>query len=66
LPIAIDHGSDAAAWMATPALADRFGLTAYDAAYLELAYRVGSVAGDERSRLPAAGALAIELVDDGG
>lgn len=39
LPIAIDAETDAHAWSATLRLADRFGLTLYDAAYLELARR---------------------------
>jgi predicted nucleic acid-binding protein len=39
LAIAIDAGTNRAAWAATRQLSDRFGLTAYDAAYLELALR---------------------------
>lgn len=39
LPIAIDAETYANAWTATLQLADRFGLTLYDAAYLELAQR---------------------------
>jgi predicted nucleic acid-binding protein len=39
LPIAIDPDSDTYAWTTTLRLADRFGLTVYDAAYLELAQR---------------------------
>lgn len=39
LSIAIDRGTNRAAWAATRQLCDRFGLTAYDAAYLELAAR---------------------------
>jgi predicted nucleic acid-binding protein len=39
LPITIDSGTNRAAWAATLQLSDRFGLTAYDAAYLELALR---------------------------
>lgn len=37
--IAVDDQTDAFAWTATLQLADRFGLTLYDAAYLELAQR---------------------------
>jgi predicted nucleic acid-binding protein len=39
LPIAIDADADTYAWTTTLRLADRFGLTVYDATYLELAQR---------------------------
>lgn len=39
LDISVDPDTDKAAWTATLQLADRFGLTLYDAAYLELAQR---------------------------
>jgi predicted nucleic acid-binding protein len=39
LVIAIDPGTNRQAWSATLRLFDRFGLTPYDAAYLELAQR---------------------------
>ena len=39
LAIVIDPGTNQAAWSATLQLCDRFGLTSYDAAYLELAQR---------------------------
>jgi predicted nucleic acid-binding protein len=39
LVIAIDPGTNHQAWSATLQLCDRFGLTPYDAAYLELAQR---------------------------
>lgn len=39
LPIVVDDETDTHAWDATLALADRFGLTPYDASYLELAAR---------------------------
>jgi len=39
LVIAIDPGTNHQAWSATLRLCDRFGLTPYDAAYLELAQR---------------------------
>ena len=39
LPITIDAETDAQAWTNTLELADRFQLTIYDAAYLELANR---------------------------
>jgi len=39
LDIRVDPQTHSAAWMMTLSLADRFGLTLYDAAYLELALR---------------------------
>jgi predicted nucleic acid-binding protein len=39
LPITIDVDTDTYAWTTTLQLADRFQLTLYDAAYLELAHR---------------------------
>lgn len=39
LAVALDVETDAQAWTATLALADRFDLTLYDAAYLELSQR---------------------------
>ena len=39
LPIMVDPESDTHVWTATLGLSDRFGLTIYDAAYLELAQR---------------------------
>ena len=41
LSIAVDRAGDDAIWSATLGLADRFGLTIYDAAYLEVAHRRG-------------------------
>jgi predicted nucleic acid-binding protein len=55
LSIAADPDTDACAWTATLQLADRFRLTLYDAAYLELA---------QRRRLPLA-TLDKELRDAG-
>lgn len=40
LPIAIDADTAAQAWSATAHLAERHGLTPYDASYLELAQRL--------------------------
>jgi predicted nucleic acid-binding protein len=40
LPITVDPDTDRYAWTTTIQLADRFGLTPYDAAYLELAQRL--------------------------
>jgi predicted nucleic acid-binding protein len=41
LPITVDPRSDTYVWTTMLSLADRFGLTVYDAAYLELAQRCG-------------------------
>jgi len=41
LPISVDHATTASAWHDTLALVRSHGLTAYDAAYLELALRRG-------------------------
>jgi predicted nucleic acid-binding protein len=40
LPITVDTDTDRYAWTTTLSLADRFALTPYDAAYLELAQRL--------------------------
>jgi len=39
LAISVDTATDEFAWTTTLALSDRFGLTMYDACYLELAHR---------------------------
>ena len=39
LPVALDRDTAVQAWETTAGLAERFGLTTYDAAYLELAQR---------------------------
>jgi predicted nucleic acid-binding protein len=39
LPITLDADADTYTWTTTLRLAERFGLTIYDAAYLELAQR---------------------------
>jgi len=39
LDIVVDAHTDARAWVDTAELAERFGLTLYDAAYIELASR---------------------------
>ena len=41
LPFEVDEETDRHAWTATRRLAERFGLTVYDASYLELAQRSG-------------------------
>lgn len=40
LPIRVDDETSLRGWQAIPALAERFRLTTYDAAYLELALRL--------------------------
>jgi predicted nucleic acid-binding protein len=51
LPIAVDPETDSHAWTTTLRLADRFDLTLYDAAYLELAVRLSAAARDPRRSL---------------
>jgi predicted nucleic acid-binding protein len=64
LPIAVERGDGEETWMAARALSDRFGLTMYDAAYLELAHRRGlPLATGDRELTAAAKALAVELID---
>jgi predicted nucleic acid-binding protein len=64
LPIAVDHNGDDAVWTSTLGLADRFGLTVYDAAYLELAYRLMlPLATDDHALRAAARGLAVELIE---
>jgi predicted nucleic acid-binding protein len=62
LEIATDQQTDARAWSETLVLADRFRLTAYDAAYLELAQRrslpIATLDGELRD---AALRLGVEL-----
>jgi len=41
MPIEVDGESDAHVWTSTLDLADRFGLSVYDACYLELSQRRG-------------------------
>jgi predicted nucleic acid-binding protein len=63
LPIAIDAETDAHAWTTTLQLADSFQLTLYDAAYLELALRLGLPLATLDSALrPAAAALGLTLL----
>jgi predicted nucleic acid-binding protein len=55
LPIAVDPETDTYVWTATLRLADRFGLTVYDAVYLELAQRRGLPLASLDKELSAAG-----------
>ena len=63
LPIAIDDGTATQAWSTTVRLAERFTLTVYDAAYLELAHRQRLPLASLDQDLRAAGqALRIPLL----
>ena len=63
LNIAIDAETDAQAWGETLALADRFRLSVYDAAYLELARRRGlPLATMDRALRSAATAAGIAVL----
>jgi predicted nucleic acid-binding protein len=63
LPITIDAETDAHAWTTTLQLADRFQLTLYDAAYLELAQRRAlPLATPDSALRPAADALGLTLL----
>lgn len=48
MPIAVDPDTDKYAWTSSLHLADRFQITLYDAAYLELAQRRGLPPGHAR------------------
>jgi len=62
-PITVDRSDDGAAWTSTLGLADRFGLTIYNAAYLELANRLGlALATGDRALRAAAQALTIDVL----
>jgi predicted nucleic acid-binding protein len=63
LPIALDGETSARAWDETLHLAEAHRLTAYDAAYLELAQRLGlPLATLDAERRVAARALGVELL----
>ena len=63
LPIAIDHETDAHAWQSTRALSREHGLTPYDAAYLELAIRLGlPLATGDRALIAAARNLGVDVL----
>ena len=62
LPITIDTDTNTYAWSTTLRLAERFSLTAYQAAYLELAQRCSLPLATLDPALPApAAALCISL-----
>jgi predicted nucleic acid-binding protein len=61
--IAVDTETDSFAWTSTLQLADRFGLTVYDASYLELAQRKQlPLATLDRRLQSAAAAAGVELI----
>ena len=63
LPIEIDSETAAQAWGATLGLAERFRLTLYDAAYLELAQRRGlPLASLDRDLRKAGRALGLDVL----
>jgi len=63
LNIAVDPDTDSFAWSATLRLAERFDLTLYDTAYLELAQRLSLPLASLDQELRAAGtALGVALV----
>jgi predicted nucleic acid-binding protein len=63
LPIVVDPETDTYVWTATLPLADRFGLTVYDAAYLELAQRRSLPLASLDKELSAAGqALGVPML----
>jgi predicted nucleic acid-binding protein len=65
LRITIDQDTDAYAWTTTLRLAERFLLTTYDAAYLELAQRLSlPLATLDRELRAAAAALGLALIGE--
>ena len=66
LAITVDPETDTFAWTATLHLADRFGLTVCDAAYLELAQRRGAPLASLDKELDGAGrALGVPMLGRG-
>lgn len=63
LPISLDHETAAQAWTTTSRLAERYRLTLYDAAYLELAQRLNlPLATLDKELREAARALGLPLL----
>ena len=63
MPITVDRSGDDTIWTAALGFSDRFGLTLYDAVYVELAHRRGlPLATGDRALRRAARALTIELL----
>ena len=66
LSISVDAQTEHLAWSTTLQLAERFQLTLYDAAYLELAHRTGLVlASLDGALCRAATALGVPLIGQG-
>ncbi len=66
LPITVDDGAVAGAWGPILALGRAHNLTAYDAAYLELATRLGVSLATQDARLrAAAGDVGVPLIREG-
>jgi predicted nucleic acid-binding protein len=64
-PIEVDQNTDVYAWTTTLRLTDIFGLTVYDAAYLELAQRLNlPLASLDLDLRAAANGLGIALLGD--
>jgi predicted nucleic acid-binding protein len=62
LPVAVDHAGADLAWTAVLGFAERFRLTMYDAAYLELAHRRGlPLATGDRALRAAARAMTVDV-----
>jgi predicted nucleic acid-binding protein len=62
-PIEVDSETDAQAWVGTLRLADRYQLTLYDAAYVELALRRRTpLATRDRELAAAAGGAGVTLL----
>jgi predicted nucleic acid-binding protein len=63
LPVKLDEETPSQAWTATADLAERFNLSSYDAAYLELARRRNlPIASLDRDLRAAAGALGLAIL----
>jgi predicted nucleic acid-binding protein len=63
MPISVDGDTDTYAWTTTLGLAERFGLTVYDATYLELAKRRSlPLASLDKALREAATALNVTLL----
>ena len=63
LPIEIDRETDLHAWHATRTISREQGLTPYDAAYLELAIRLGlPLATGDRELIAAAQSLGVTVL----
>lgn len=63
LPITVDFETVARGWSEIPTLADRYALTTYDAAYLELAMRIGApLATFDQELARAARAAGVTIV----